>query len=411
MSNVAPLLLIAAGVVLLLVFAAAAVGWAPLIADLLREAGVYLAGLVSLGVTALGVWQAFPDSVKRLTAELLRKVPSLPNALKRRAVQNELEGTLNAALKDFDKEGAGFVEHTVKISWLSPNTDAKEAFFRSDRVYLKLNYSENNERNLVEAALIYCRNALLPTTRQYLSRPLMRAIDLTFIDEILERRRAAASKNYLNHEVVPRELQASPDTAAYLERLSLLCQYGLFVRVFLPELRDYPAYLLGRVANQQHAREIDAFLQFLETTIQNREKGQKSNLLHLGQTIRTAIVLVGMPFKLLEQGTHPYVKAAAIHSDRGSRTVYLLGYSQGIEYVPQIAQELVRRAIASSYTIDEYTPVVHGVVTKHRLARLALIDGAGSRFLQTVTDLGEWPDLEEEGEEDEEMGRKDYPSQ
>ena len=95
-----------------------------------------------------------PDPLKRLTAAALRKLPALPN-------------NLNAALKEFNREGAGFIDHEIRIEWLTPNSDARESFFRSNKAFLKLGFSENNDRNLVEAALAFCRDGLIPSARQY----------------------------------------------------------------------------------------------------------------------------------------------------------------------------------------------------------------------------------------------------
>ena len=87
------------------------------ILDVGATAVTWLAGLYAL---AQGAWKALPDPLKRLSAAALRKLPTLPNAWKRRAVKNELEGTLNAALREFNREGAGFIDHEVKIEWLTP---------------------------------------------------------------------------------------------------------------------------------------------------------------------------------------------------------------------------------------------------------------------------------------------------
>ena len=95
---------------------------------------VWLSGLYTF---AQGAWQTLPDPLKRLSASALRKLPTLPNTWKRRAVKNELEGELNAALKEFNREGAGFIDREVKIEWLTPDSDVKESFFRSGKVFLK----------------------------------------------------------------------------------------------------------------------------------------------------------------------------------------------------------------------------------------------------------------------------------
>ena len=363
------------------------------ILDFGTTAVAWLAGLYA---SAQGIWKALPDPLKRLTAASLRKLPTLPNAWKRRAVKNELEGNLNAALKEFNREGAGFVDHEVKIEWLTPDSDARESFFRSDKAFLKLGFSENNDRNLVEAALAFCKEGLIPSTRQYVPLPLMRAIDLMFVDEVLERRQSHVSRAYLTHEVIPREVERLPETDGYISTLSLISQHGLFTRVFLPELRDYPGYVPPRMALGRHNHYVIAFMEFLEKTVKSRETRTKTVLLHLGAVIRAAIVLVGIPNKLRFEGTGPYIRAAAIHSERGARTVYLLGYNEGVHFVREIAVEAEARGIVQSFEIEEYHAIVGTEVSKHRLARMTMVPEGGTKFLEEHEDLDEWPDLEDD---------------
>ncbi len=294
-------------------------------ADLWDIATTAIAWLAGISFAAQGAWKTLPDPLKRLSAAALRRLPTLPNAWKRRVVKNELEGSLNAALKEFSREGAGFVEHQIKIEWITPGSDARESFFRSDKAYLRLGFSENNDRNLVEAALTFCKDGLIPSTRQYIPSSLMMAIDLMFVDEAIEHRQAHRSRAYLIQEVIPREVERLPEADSHVDTLSLISQHGLFTRVFLPELRDYPGYVPARMATGRHHRHIIAFMEFLETTVRSRETRTRTALIHVGAVVRAAIVLVGIPDKLRFEGTRPYVRRAAIHGDRGARTVYLLG--------------------------------------------------------------------------------------
>ena len=352
---------------------------------------------VGIYAVAQAAWQALPDPLKRLSAAALRKLPTLPNAWKRRVVKNELEGSLNAALREFNREGAGFIEHEIKIEWLTPNSDLRETFFRSGKAFLKLSFSENNDRNMVEAALKFSTEGLLQITRQYIPNDLMKAIDLVFVDEVLDRRHAHLSRAYLTQEVVPREIERSPQIESHIETLSLVSQQGLFTRVFLPELRDYPGHVPARMAQHRHQYDIREFLVFLDNAVKSRETRTKTALVHVGAIIRVAIVLVGIPNKLRIEGTRPYVRRAAMHNELGARTVYLLGYNEGAYFAHEIAKEAKARGLVSSFEIDEYNAIVGDDVSNHILARMTMVPESGSKFLQEHEDLDEWPDLDDDG--------------
>ena len=365
-------------------------------ADILDVGTTVVTWLAGLYALAQGAWKALPDPLKRFSAAALRKLPTLPNAWKRRVVKNELEGILNASLREFNREGAGFIDHEVKIEWLTPSDDVRDTFFRSGKAFLKLGFSENNHRNLVEAALAFCKEGLMPSTRQYVPQPLMRAIDLVFVDEMLERRRSHLSRAYFTQEVIPREVERLPEVDSHIETLSLISQQGLFTRVFLPELRDYPGHAPARMALYRHHYDIFEFLGFLETTVKSRETRTRTVLIHVGAIVRVAIVLVGIPDKLRFEGSRPYVRRAAINNERGARTVYLLGYNEGVHFVREIAAEAKARGIVSSFEIEEYTAIVGDDVSNHKLARMTMVPGGGRKFLEEHDNLDEWPDLDDD---------------
>ena len=337
-------------------------------------------GLYSVILIAL---RLFPNPIKVLTASILRLIPFLTNYWKRRAVKDELEGNLNAALREFSEEGAGFINHEVKVEWLTPDTDARESFFRSDTAFLRLNFSENNDRNLVEAALMFCSEGLLHYTRQYVRPALMRAIDLVFVDEVLERRQAAGSRTYLIHHVLPREIKRMPETSEYMSRLGLISQYGFFTRILLSELRDYTGYVPSiRMELERHYIHVERFLGFLHNVISSREDHTETSLTHVGGIVNTAIVLVGKHGKPRSEGTSPYIEAAAIHNSDGARTVYLWGYEDGVNFVRDIARDAKEQGLVRTFDIDDYSGVVGDSASKFRIARMTMNAGAVGEFLK-----------------------------
>lgn len=392
---VLPIVLLSIGIIIFLISVGMALGLVPALTESIRDVLLESFGSVSgIVLTLYGIWKAAPDVVKRLLAKGLRKIPNLPIYYKRRTVKFELESEINAALKEFGKEGAGFVEHEVVVNWLTPEEKARRLFFRGGKAYLKLDFAEDKERNLVEAVLMYCSECLLPEVRQYIARPLMRAIDLTFTDELLDRRNAVRGRAYFTQEVIPRETEITPEVNKYLDTLELLSQHGLFIRILLPEIRDYPGRTHRRVARRSHLEQIESFIEFLRITAEDRTSKTKRVWLHIGETIRIGVTLVGITSRLQFEGTRPYVRRIAINNADGARTVYLIGYNLGVSYAPIIANESKERGIVDKYEIHSYDALIGGELRKQVLARLSIPEGAGQRFLELFPNKEEWPDLE-----------------
>lgn len=383
------ILLVLAGIVILVLMALGIIpGW-----DILVDIFTTLCGAFLI---LYGLWKTLPDEIKHFVAKVLRWIPNPPIYLKRRTVKFELESEINTALKEFGKEGAGFIEHEVVIDWLKPEETARRLFFLGGKAYIKLDFDEDKERTLVEAVLMYCNECLLPDARQYIPRQLMRAIDLTFIDELLDRRNAVRGRAYFTQEVVPRELEVTPEIDKYLDTLELISQHGLFIRILLPEIREYPGRTHRRVARRSHLEQVEAFIEFLRITAEDRTNKIKRAWLHIGETIRIGVVLVGTTNKLQFEGSRTYVKRAAKDNAQGARNVYLIGYNLGVAYVPPITREAKQRGIVEKYEIHPYDALIGGELKQQVLARLSIPEGAGKRFLEQFPVTEGWPDLEDE---------------
>ena len=396
MSKV-PLFLLVAGLVSATFLLAHYFGAFKGITEEISAAVTWISGsAITIVFWSLAFWKLMPNGAKKLIARLIRFVPNVPNILKRRAIESELEGAINGALTQFNREGAGFIDHEISISWLNPDDNVRRLFFESDKVFIKLDYTRSPGINLVESILLYCRRSLLPHTQEYVNRPLMRAINLQFVDEILQRQGTSESRAYFMHEVLERETNDSQETLKFFDKLQLLGQHGLFTRIYLPELQEYPTVALRSWPRRRHQQSLLGLLDFLETTVRNRESGTKGALQHIHEGVRIAVVLVGIPNKLLFEGIRPYVRRVAINEQQGARTVYLLGYNEGTNYVEPIAREAQRRGLVENYAIELYDALVRDKVQRHKLARLTMCLGEGSHFLTEHSDTSEWPELEDD---------------
>ena len=121
---------------------------------------------------------------------------------------------------------------------------------------------------------------------------------------------------------------------------------------------------------------------FLDRVVKSREYRTETELLHRGGIVSIAIVLVGMTGKPEREGTGPYIQAAAIHSQNGARTVYLLGYNEGANFIRDIANEAKEKRLIQSFEIDSYSAVVENTGLKHTLARMAMIPDNAIKFLE-----------------------------
>lgn len=357
---------------------------------------------IPVGVVVV-LWQLvkslFPEGAKLFVAFILRKIGHLPVALKRTVIQNEVEGNINRAVKEFGCEGSRLLPHPAAVVWVSPDELSPDSFFRDGRIVIKLDYSENPHRNIVEGGMLYCRAGLVPETRCYLSDQFRRGLDLVFVQAVLERNDLREGLLYFAQEVAQRELAENPDVKEHYDRFHDLHERGYFTRILLPELRDYAGRVHIADTQRQHHGWIESFVDFLVEMAKEHPPGSEWALDHVKKRFRVSVIIIGNPRKLAFQGQRPYLKRIARCAQEGARTIFLIGTSNAI---PDIANNAVSLAIADSSTCDSYYITWRESVKRVWCARLEMSEETAVLALDRVPDMEAWPDFEDIAIPDEE---------
>lgn len=298
----------------------------------------------------IALWQLvkslFPEGMKLFVASVLRKIGYLPDELKRTVIRNEVEGNINRAVKEFGCEGSRLLPHPASVVWVSPGELSPDSFFRDGRIIIKLDYSENPQRNIVEGGMLYCRAGLVPETRRYLSDEFRRGLDLAFVQAVLERNDLREALLYFAQEVEQRELAKNAGVKKHYDRFYELQQHGYFTRILLPELRDYAGRVHIADTLKQHHGWIENFVDFLLEMTKEPQSGSEwaLGLDHITKRFRISVIIIGKAQKLALEGQKPYVKRIAKCAQEGARTIFLIGPSNTI---PKIAKNAVSLKIAT----------------------------------------------------------------
>jgi hypothetical protein len=383
---------VVAVIVILVAFAAL---W--LLLPQIQSGGVQAAvGKVGIPVgVVIVLWQLvkslFPEGAKLFVAFVLRKIGHLPIELKRTVVRNEVEGNINKAVKEFGCEGSRLLPHPASVVWVSPGELSPDSFFRDGRIIIKLDYSDNPHRNIVEAGMLYCRAGLVPETRCYLSDQFRRGLDLVFVQAVLERNDLREGLLYFAQEVAQRELAENPDVKKHYDSFYELHEHGYFTRILLPELRDYAGRVHIADTRRQHHGWIDSFVDFLVEMAKEHPPGSEWALDHIKKRFRVSVIIIGNPRKLAFQGQRPYLKRIAMCAQEGARTIFLIGTSSAI---PGIAKNAVSLTIADSSTCDSYYITWRESVQQVWCARLEISEETAILALDRVPDMEAWPDFE-----------------
>ena len=367
-----------------------------LLPQIQATAAQIIAGRVAIPLVALlALWRllawVFPEEAKLFIANVLRKIGYLPLGLRRLVVRNEVEGSLNKAVREFGCEGTRLLPYPASLVWVSPGELSRDSFFRDGRIIIKLDYSENPQRNVVESSILYCKEGLVRETRRYLWNEFRRALDLAFVRAVLERNNLQEGLLYFVQEVVGRELTGNPAIEKDYEAFSRLNEQGYFTRILLPELRDYAGRVNQTDTQKQHKTWISEFVAFLMEITQERPLGTKFVLDHIRKRFRVSVIIVGERWKLALQGQRPYLKRIARCASLGARNVVLIGEADA---VPAIARSAKRMGLVDSSECQTYHASRRRGVRRVWCAHLRISEETAASALSRVPGIEEWPEFE-----------------
>ena len=277
----------------------------------------------------LGGWLS--RLISRITSQLMRAI----SWYGRKRVERRLEGLVKRGLRD-----GPFTTTQLRLKWADERTSA-EAFFRNERVIIRLPTGNVDDHSIVDAAFLFVSKALLPIQKRYLSNSQRQALDLYVTGRMI-----AASSPTLRDDFVSRfqsDFRTDDLGYQYLREFERLQRYGLFDEVLLRELEFLGSKALPPGGDAILARDVDALLQML-ARLSRRDPGELINLTLERRYVRCGVVLVGKSFKVAN-GPSDYINY--VHSQLASRmidSVYLLAAALNEGTLAEVV-----RGVASDY--------------------------------------------------------------
>ena len=184
------------------------------------------------------------------------------------------------------------------------------------------------------------RQGLIPQGRRFLPVPIRRAMDLATINLILERVGDRSAQNVFAEKLLPAELESEDEVKARYHSFVDMEDFGLFSKLFLPEVLEYGIREREGGPRSRHREELTKFVRWLKDLASDTEYRTEAQLEFLDVSLRVHVVLVGTWEKIVAEGTQPYVNAVVYCRDRDVRTVYLVGRGQSRKIISRICGQV-----------------------------------------------------------------------
>jgi hypothetical protein len=264
----------------------------------------------------------------------------------KKAVQLDLQGSINEYVKKVSKDIPTLETKKVRIEYVDRNID-RSSFISDNNIVLRLRRDDPNDLNFVHGAFLYVSTSLLFKVKRYISLSQRDSLDLYVTTKLIEKEKPNHVDYFLEEYLHPKLKDETSDRKTYYDQLANIDKGGLFYPVLLEELNCLGGKVFGRRQDDLIIIEVRELFNFLEK-VSLRVIGQNDvNLEFQRNYCKSAIVIIGKISKIANEDKVPYLNyiRKTLYT-RNIDTIYILGNIWNKEFINFICND-----VADLYTI------------------------------------------------------------
>jgi hypothetical protein len=254
-------------------------------------------------------------------------LPKIKGKFDRRAVTSSIQDTVNGIGERLNKEAPDILPHALKIEWVQ--SESPDAFIKEGKAVVRLKHYANQDRNIVDATLLYLKVDLLPQAKNCLDKTLRKGCECKVAAQIFAARRGTGAYDYFVENELNPAISSNAKFEQDLQMLDDIDSIGFFTRVFLEEVKQTGEKLMGSFPKPEIQEELRNFAEFLQT-IANKGDREDVPLRFKGARIKVGIVLVAKRATIETYGIEPYIRAISRTVREGYETIYINGWGEDL---------------------------------------------------------------------------------
>lgn len=237
----------------------------------------------------------------------------------------------------------------VRIKWVDSTTP--EAFFKQDKLTIRMDCSENSHRNLVLATYYYVSSTVAREGRPYLDPKLREALDLTCTKKILDSEAREFEKSYFDNTYLFPKLEADRELQQDCLGLTHIDNKGYFTRLFLRELRAIGVLLEGSIPTDEVRAELRDFYLFLFRLANSpiaHEGGEPlapEQFRFRRRYLNIQVVLLAVYANVESENLRPYRRRIKDGLQNGIQTFYLIAGAPSFAFLEKVQEDIQHRLV------------------------------------------------------------------
>jgi hypothetical protein len=311
-----------------------------------------------LGVVTSIIWSLLLlvitnlDRVSDITASSYKWGRKVNFWFEKNAVEKRLEVTIGTASKKVNQEtGVDLLPHGVDIKWDVPQK--RDAFLKRGKIVVCLEPSDNEERNLARATMLYVEEDLITPSQRFINTTVMKSICFAVARKMLMLDRKLHALKCLNTEFIEPEIEKIPQVREYVSGMDNLDKQGFLTRILLREFSQLDAKLSPALTDERSRTETKALTRMLKEFVE-REQRELVPLDFKGSVFRMHLMPVA---KIETFDIENFVKAAFYSHNENLDTIYVIARGLNVGLAKLVVSEIEKAKLYLKNTEWEYNTV------------------------------------------------------
>ena len=350
--------------------------------------GIVLGAIGSLVAVLIYVGM-FPEKTEKIVGWLLSLFNFGIKKLRQRSIKSSIQGRISVFARSMNEQVNGIMPYNVRLNFIK-EIDRTELDPDKQVVIVRIRDDLDDDRNLVHSMMAFCSIGVVPQARQFLSKSMNAAIDVTVTRKLLNELEHYSALQYLHEELLAESGDEAQSREEFCEMFDALDESGLFTRVFLEEVRDFGARIATRYPRDWHNEAAAQFVKYVHAVVTRQPGQDMQEVGHRSYYISTAFVFIGSIETMLGRGEEPYLYHIGRLRTYGYRRVYLAARggsrisflrnsddSASINMARQVAQSVQRDGLGIiRRTMEYYFPDTTGNERRQILIEITLSNEA-----------------------------------
>lgn len=270
------------------------------------------------------------------------------------SISNRVCGSIKHAAKKMPESERVLFPETVRIEWKDGDNESRESFLNGKQIIIRMNRSDNINKTTSIAAIEMAKTGVLANGKRYMDAGVSRASDYLVARKLIANINNGQSLGYFD-EVYFRPLyEADEDFKKYFDQLIIADRNGMYVAVFLNEIRKMADMLFPEPTNEPAQADTIGFLKFLHERCTH--SGSRS-FRYVGNYIKVDVAFTGDSRVLYNKGYDFYVKKCYEAFCDKIETVYI--FALGMKTQDAMGVEELFHEKHPDYAETKRTPYIH----------------------------------------------------